>query len=322
MLGKNKINKKQCSICDSFKTQMERTVQSPFIDKKYSLYFCKDCNSYFFDKNEYDVDLEELYNDENRTWNNKFTYSKYWSRQVKRINKLLANKNRRLNILDVGCRTGDFLLHWSKKINDLYGVELNKHNAYISKKRVINVYNDFVENIDFEIKFDVITCYALLEHIANPKIVLEKIIGILKKDGIMVIMIPAIESQLRKKLDKKNIHWHMYSPPEHLSYYSREFLDNFMKKHNINLVNRYYTAGGLNGIYSKQYNFYKLLKNADYKSLRKYYSKNRDNNVHRTFIIKVIDKLKYYKRLLIDEYLPINKYPHYDHMYNYYRKVK
>jgi len=95
-----------------------------------------------------------------------------------------------------------------------------------------------------------------------------------------------------------------------------------MKKHNINLVNRYYTAGGLNGIYSKQYNFYKLLKNADYKSLRKYYSKNRDNNVHRTFIIKVIDKLKYYKRLLIDEYLPINKYPHYDHMYNYYRKVK
>ncbi len=320
MLGKNKINKKQCSICDSFKTQMERTVQSPFIDKKYTLYFCKDCDSYFFDKNEYDFDLKELYNDENRTWNNKFTYSKYWSRQVKRINKLLADKNRRLNILDVGCRTGDFLLHWGKEINDLYGVELNKHNAYISKKRGINVYNDFIENIDFEIKFDVITCYALLEHIANPKIVLEKITGILKTDGIIVIMIPAIESQLRKKLDKKTIHWHMYSPPEHLSYYSRYFIDNYMKKHNINLVNRYYTSGGLNGIYSKRSNAYKLLKNANYNTLHKYFIERTGNILSKNVTTKIINKVKFYKRQLVEEYTPLNKIPYYDHMYSYYRR--
>jgi len=317
------LNKKQCSICGSFKTQIERKVQSPFINKKYTLYFCKDCKSYFFDKNEYDVDLKEFYNDENRAWNNKFSYSEYWSGQVKRINKLLINKNRRLNILDVGCRTGDFLLHWDKKKNNLYGVELNKNNADIVMERGINVYNDFIENIDFEIQFDVITCYALLEHIANPKILLDKITEILKTNGILVIMIPAIESKLRKKLDKKNIHWHMYSPPEHLSYYSKGFLDNYMKKRNINLVYRYYTAGGLNGIYSKRSNAYRLLKNADYKSLREYYSPNKNrNNVNRSVIRRVINKLTYYRKLLIEEYLPANKYPYYDHMYSYYRKVK
>lgn len=321
-MSSNKIiNKKQCSICGSFKTQIERKVQSPFIEKKYTLYFCKDCKSYFFDKNEYQIDLKDLYNEENRDWNVKFTYSKYWTRQVKRIKKLLVDKNRKLNVLDIGCRTGDYLLHWDKKYNNLFGVELNKHNADISRGRGIKVYNDFIENIDFEINFDVITCYALLEHIANPKIVLEKMTGILKTDGIIVIMIPAIESQLRKKLDKKNIHWHMYSPPEHLSYYSRKFLDNFMKKHQIELIYRYYTAGGLNGIYSKSSNTYELLKNADYKSLSKYYSKNRNNNIRRTFVRKATDKLKYYKRLLIYEYLPINKYAYYDHMYSYYQKV-
>jgi len=318
----NNINKKQCSICGSFKTQIERKVQSPFIDKKYTLYFCEDCKSYFFNKNEYEIDLEELYNDENRGWNIKFTCSKYWSRQVKRIKKLLLNKNRKLNILDIGCRTGDFLFHWSKEKNNLYGVELNKHNSEISKGRDINVYNDFIENIDFEIKFDVITCYALLEHVSNPKIVLEKITSLLKKGGILVIMIPTIESQLRKKLDRKNIHWHMYSPPEHLSYYSKDFLDNYMKKHKIKLVNRYYTAGGLNGIYLKRYNKYRLLKNANYKSLNEYFSRNRIKYSinKRSILKKIINKFKYYRRLLIDEYLPINKYPYYDHMYSYYKK--
>ena len=317
----NNVNKKQCSICGSFKTQVWKKIQSPFIDKKYTLHFCEDCKSYFFDKTEYNIELDELYNNESRDWNTKFTYSKYWSRQVERINNLLIDKNRKLNILDIGCRTGDFLLHWNKKKNNLYGVELNKYNADIAKKRGIKVYNDFIENVDFDIKFDVITCYALLEHIAYPKTVLQKITRLLKKGGILVIMIPAIESKLREKLDRNNIHWHMYSPPEHLSYYSKYFLDNYMKKHNINLVNRYYTAGGLNGIYSKHSNSYKLLKNADYKSLREYYSKNRKGNIHRTFFKKVIDKLKYYKRLLIEEYLPINKLPYYDHMYSYYRKV-
>jgi len=315
------LNKKQCSICGSFKTQIERKVQSPFIDKKYTLYYCKDCKSYFFDKNEYDIDLEEFYNDENRTWNDKFTYSKYWSRQIRRINKIILNKNKKLNILDIGCRTGDFLLHWDRIKNNLYGVELNEYNAKVAKKRGINVYNDFIENIDFEIKFDVIACYALLEHIANPKILLEKITGILKTNGILVIMIPTIESKLRNKLDKNNIHWHMYSPPEHLSYYSRKFLDNYMLKRQINLVDRYYTAGGLNGIYSKRSSTYMLLKNADYKSLNEYYSHNKNRN-NKTVVRKVINKLKYYRRLLIEEYLPINKYPYYDHMYSYYRKVK
>jgi len=87
-------------------------------------------------------------------------------------------------------------------------------------------------------------------------------------------------------------------------------------------VYRYYTAGGLNGIYSKRSKFYKLLKNANYTSLNEYYTKKRYDNIHRNIFRKAINKFKYYKRLLIDEYLPINKYPYYDHMYSYYRRIK
>ena len=60
-------------------------------------------------------------------------------------------------------------------------------------------------------------------------------------------------------------------------------------------------------------------KHVDYKSLSKYYSHNK-NKCNRTLIKKVADKLEYYKRFLIEEYLPINKYPYYGHMYSCYRK--
>jgi SAM-dependent methyltransferase len=274
MSNKKILGRKHCFVCGSNRTRIERKVQRPFIDKRYALYFCEDCKSYCFDKNEYKINLSTLYNDNNRNWNSIFTFSDYWRGQVNRIEKLLQKKGVGLNILDVGCRTGDFLLHWEDEKNSLYGVELNRNNSDISMKRGIKVYSDFIENIDFEIKFDVITCYALLEHISDPKVVLEKIIGILKTDGILVIMIPAIESKLREKLDRNNIHWHMYSPPEHLTYYSKEFLDSHLKKHRINLINRYYTGGGLENIYLKNSSTYKLLKNANFDSLSEYYSSN------------------------------------------------
>jgi len=318
---KNNNSKMKCSICNSYRTQVVKKVQSPFIDKKYTLYFCNDCKSYFFNSKQYNLDIERLYNDKNFSLTEEITYSRYLYRQVKRIEKLIGSNKKPLNILDIGCRTGDFLCHWPKG-NNLYGVELNKDFADVAQKRGIKIYNDFIENINFTIKFDVVTCYAILEHIQSPHKLLEKIVSLIKDGGILVIMIPTIECKLREKLDKKNIHWHMYSPPEHLAYYSRTFLDNFMNKHQLKLKYRYYTAGGLNRIYSKQSKKYKLLKKEDFESLNEYFLHKIDNNVHRTFIRKLRDKLISCKRLLIEEYLPINKYPYYDHMYSYYKKVE
>lgn len=313
---------KLCSICQSSHIQTTKKIQSPYFDHKFTLFFCKECKSYFFDPVEHNVNLEKLYNSEQQNWNLKFNYSKYWDRQVCRINNLLTNKKNQLNILDIGCRTGDFLLHWSKKHN-LHGVELNKNNASIAKQRNLNIYNNFIENVNFELKFDVITCYALLEHIASPQQVLEKIGQLLNNHGILVIMIPSIESEIRKKLDKKNIHWHMYSPPQHLSFYSRKYLDEFMSKRDINLCYRYFTQGGLNGRYSKNSNTYKLLANTDYTKLNEYFFSQHPivSVEEKSNILKNIQsKFVYYKRLIFDEYSPTNRIPYYDHIYSYYQK--
>ena len=75
----------KCSICHSAVIEKFKKVQSPYIDEKYTLYFCRCCDSYFFDSKEFNVDLEKFYNHERFSWNEDFKISNYWARQVKRI---------------------------------------------------------------------------------------------------------------------------------------------------------------------------------------------------------------------------------------------
>lgn len=296
-----------CKICSSENTKVTNNIQSPYFNIKYNLYHCNKCKSYFFDINQYQVDLESLYNEEYCDYNSEFKFSKYWDEQVKIIKKLIG-KGENLNILDIGCRTGDFLMHFNKN-NNFYGAEINKNNVSIARERGIIVYEDFIENIKFEKKFDIITCYALLEHATNPIIVLNKITDLLNDNGLLVIMIPTMECGLRKRLDKKNIHWHMYSPPQHLNYYSRFFLDTYMKEKEIKLIKRFYTSGGIRFRYDS-----KLSKSNDFYDINKFYTKNID--LVQSSSQKIMNKA--YKCLL--ENRITNRYPYYDHMYSYYRK--
>ncbi|MFB6320378.1 class I SAM-dependent methyltransferase [Saccharicrinis sp. FJH54] len=302
----------RCTICNSDDISEYKSIIGPYTESPYTLYKCNACQSFFFDEAEHNIDLASLYNFETKKHDSKFVVRKYWTDEVNYIIRTLESPKKNLKVLDVGCRTGDFLMHWDKN-HELYGVELNEFNAGIAQERGLNIYCDFIENIEFDKKFDVITCYALLEHIARPVKLLEKLISILETDGILVILIPSIETKLVEKLQKRNLHWHMFTPPEHLSFYSRQFLDHFMVKHGMNLNKRKYTSGGLAGRYSKRSPYYEIFKNPDSERLASYYNATLDIKPKRIYIwqTKILT--------ILERFLP-NKYPYYDHMYSYYRK--
>lgn len=301
-----------CNICGSTNFEFEKSVLSPYIDSSYSLFKCNSCKSFFFDKDEHTINLKSLYNFEGKNHSKEFIARKYWNNEVSRITNLISDRNKSLKILDIGCRTGDFLMHWDKR-HKLFGVELNSHNAEIAKERGINVYCDFVENISFDEKFDIITCYALLEHIPSPNILLTKIISALQPNGVLVILIPSIESKMVNNLEEKNIHWHMFTPPEHLSFYSREFIDKYMINKGLFLSLRRFTSGGMTARYSRFSPFYNLLKNPTHEKLKKYYSSTlllKSGIIHKVLTI-ILSKT---------EPLIPRKNSYYDHMFSYYIK--
>lgn len=237
----------KCKFCNREEIVTLKKVQSPYVDYKYSLYRCESCNSCFFDEKEHEVDIKTVYEEYAQNFlknaNITFSPSSYWKNQV-RVCKQLYLKSIN-SVLDIGCRTGDFLLHFDDTIiRD--GVELSEKYVMVARKRGIKVYNDFVEKIKFEKKYDIVTCFAVLEHLATPFSFMDKFKHIVNDNGVLLIMIPTQECWKLKIIDKMtDIRWHMYSPPQHLNFFSRQFLDTYINKQGFKLVKRTWTSGGI-----------------------------------------------------------------------------
>ena len=90
-------------------------VQSPITEHKYTLFECQKCLTRFFNHNEHNVSLSSLYEDlaQNRAhFPVEFTPKPYWENQKDILIDLLGKSP--TSVLDVGSRTGDFLLHFDK----------------------------------------------------------------------------------------------------------------------------------------------------------------------------------------------------------------
>lgn len=278
--------RQRCFICLEGELTHIGSVKSPYVSQEYKLYQCDVCQSRSFDANEHpEVDLSYHYNvrSEGQDYLKRaFTASKYWQNEVNFIKKIFNSLPD--SVLDVGCRTGDFLLHWPQNVKKV-GVELAVPSATVAIKRGLDVKQDFLENVEFSTRFDVVTAYAILEHLSKPEKFLRKVASLVNENGVLVIMIPSYQTLKAEFLEALNIHWHMYSPPEHLSLYSREFLDTYLKTKGFDLVKRRYTSGGM---------FNPFLK------------------------IPLARKAFSRYMWLMDVYSPLNLFPVFDHMYSYY----
>jgi len=122
-------------------------------------------------------------------------------------------------ILDVGCGTGEFLNEMKKNDWRAFGVELNADAASYARKRYnLEVSASELSECCFaDARFDVITLWHALEHFHQPKDSLLEVKRILKKQGVVIVAMPNIDS-----LDSKfyREHWIALDSPRHLSHFS------------------------------------------------------------------------------------------------------
>jgi SAM-dependent methyltransferase len=279
----------KCKFCNSGKVKNIRNIFSDYINQNFILYECEDCKCRFFDIAEHKIDLgayyQEVSEDIYEVISKPSKAKRTWLKQKQRIIKYLGKNPD--SILDVGCRTGNFLMNFNKEIQR-EGVELSSTYTSICRERGLTVYNDFLENINFNGKYDVVSCYAILEHLQYPIVFINKLQTLVNPDGLLVIMIPYYKSFKEKILSTFNIKWHMYNPPEHLNFYSKVFLENYLKQNRFKLIKSYYSSGGM------------------------------FNPFHLKFIKKTFGFLMYH----IDENSPINQLPIFDYLYLYFRKIE
>ena len=123
----------------------------------------------------------------------------WWYRVLHELVDFTIQKNKpqgEISILDAGCGTGR-MMEICQKYGTVSGIDYSEDAVYYAKKRglhniVMGDLNDyhFINN-----SYDVVVCLDVLYHAAieNDRTVVEKFYPALKKDGILIINLPAFE---------------------------------------------------------------------------------------------------------------------------------
>lgn len=140
-------------------------------------------------------------------------------------------------ILDIGCGAGIFSEEAFKR-GYYKSVGADANESFLSsypkaEEGLIFITNYFEELIPEELghDYDVITMWSCLEHIYDPMIFLEQLNRLLKKDGLLFILVPNVKSLATRLMREKSpcFTW------KHPHYFNIDSLDLLMDK--VGLIN-------------------------------------------------------------------------------------
>jgi len=158
-----------------------------------------------------------------------------WFRQrrAKLVHRYLDGKGR---VLDIGCGNGRYLSFLGNKGDyELYGIEMDGAPAQrASRISKINLFTDDLKDCGFKPEsFDAITLFHVFEHLPEPQKTLLIISRTLKKNGILYISFPNIDS-VQARLFKGN--WLHLDPPRHLFFFKPADFKALMEKQGFKLL--------------------------------------------------------------------------------------
>ena len=102
-----------------------------------------------------------------------------------------------------------------------------------SFRRGANFYSH-LDEVSEPAKFDYVVLQDVLEHLVDPKILIQEIVQRTKKNGIWFISIPT-SSSLEFRTLKQN--WDMISPYAHLHFYSHESINKVLNEAGLRILN-------------------------------------------------------------------------------------
>jgi len=211
--------------------------------KNDSIYKCKDCKSLFSNPQYSYEELTPLY--EENYWEseamgdyqieehnrNKLIYHKMLDDIKQRYSSKFPSDGSTLpKLLDYGCGPGYFLYESKNYGFDPMGVELSKPALEFARKQYdLNIIEgsekvlaDFPDN-----HFDVITCWSVLEHLFDPRVLLNEFHRILKPGGFLCISIPNVNCY-EHRLKKGN--WYNVKNPTHFIFLQERILKRILKQ--------------------------------------------------------------------------------------------
>lgn len=233
---------RNCPTCDT--TGFSKILQKDHMD----IVQCENCNLVYtnpiFNDEHYKTtyqsrDYQEIVKDLGEESHN-YRVNRFGKERVKIMAKLIKDQND-VNYLDVGCSTGFVIEAASTEGWNAVGIDLNPSAIEFGKSRGLDLQNNSLDEISFpENYFDVISMFDVLEHLPNPKEIINQALKYLKEGGILFIYVPNWDSASRILMEENA---HFIWPTHHLNYYTPNTLQSFLE--NLGLKVEYLVTEGL-----------------------------------------------------------------------------
>jgi 2-polyprenyl-3-methyl-5-hydroxy-6-metoxy-1,4-benzoquinol methylase len=143
--------------------------------------------------------------------------------------------------LDIGCGEGFLLKEMLEVGLDATGMDfsefgIKKYNPSVFDNFLMgDIYTTLDSLVTKRIRYDFVVLANVLEHVREPKKLIEMIYSILKPKGILAVIVPNdfSEFQLALKAHDKFEKEYWILPPDHLNYFSQSSLSNLLSESNF-----------------------------------------------------------------------------------------
>ncbi len=216
-----------CIICS------KKRFKKLYAINNYSIVKCLNCSFVFIaplpGKKELDIFYKKF------KFSDGFVFEKLLRIDARRsLSNLNAMGIKKGSILDVGCGAGFFIDEARKQKWNVKGIDTAKSPiVYASKKLKLPAEQKDILKHKTSETYDVISLQQVIEHLVDPYLVLEKINKLLKKDGILCVSTPNIESWLSIVLKER---FNYLIPPEHILYFSPKTLEVLLEKAGFKVI--------------------------------------------------------------------------------------
>lgn len=220
----------KCDLCGSEDQDLLYTRLDPITGQEFHLVECR-CGMAFVNPMPLDQSIPALYPGD-------YLKDKHdMTPMYKRMMDLLP-KGGRGALLDIGCGRGDFIRHAAGYGWKVEGVDLLAWDA--PGDIAIHV-GDFIQMDLPEHHYDVITAWAILEHVRAPSAFFAKISTLLKDTGKLVFLAPNFGAPGMRRSCTEDIprHLHLFTPRSARAHLSRVGMEAQAIYHRSNIYTAY-----------------------------------------------------------------------------------
>lgn len=236
--------KNECPWCKSENNSLFLELKDYFLTQEdFKIYECNDCKLLFTTPCPLPSEIGKYYKSTNYLSHSEekkglvpFIYNKVKKTNIKNKFNIIKEhcKKNDINLLDIGCGIGDFLLYAKEHNCNITGIEPDADARKIAEKKLNTkvLQTDELKNIPDQ-SFDAITMWHVLEHVPDIRTEICHLERLLKKEAVLILALPNYKSYDAEYYKDK---WAAYDVPRHLHHFSQTSIKNIFENSNLELI--------------------------------------------------------------------------------------